>query len=237
MALRAWKPRLQNLCPKKKMSEILIVGALFVLLLGAAAFYFYSRLTYTERKVGLLESILLDIKMTMEMEDDAAHDHLPAAMPTPPQVGGPAPAGGAAPPADEVSAEEKEFYNSVLSEVQNEIVAAATGDGLETVAEVPEDERDELVAPSSRITVNYEAMTRDELVALAEKKGLRTNKRMSKQSVVTLLRSSEGSSNGPAESGNDSAAVAAAAAAATTLEGSGGGAPLDMGMAEEIPLE
>lgn len=214
------------------MSEILIVGALFVLLLGAAAFYFYSRLTYTERKVGLLESILLDIKMTMEMEDDAAHDHLPAAMPTPPQAGGPAPV--AAAPTDEVSAEEKEFYNSVLSEVQNEIVAAATSDGLETVAEVPEDEREAPVA-SSRVTVNYEAMTRDELVALAEKKGLRTNKRMSKQSVVTLLRSSEGQSNDAVESGNDSGAVAAAAT--TSLEGSAGGAPLDMGMAEEIPLE
>ena len=51
------------------MGEVLFFTAIMLLLLGAASFYFYARLTYTEKKLNLLETILLDIKMMVEMEE------------------------------------------------------------------------------------------------------------------------------------------------------------------------
>ena len=59
------------------MSEILIFVLLFLVVSGAMAFYFYSRMLYSERKISLLESVLLDIKMSMEMEQEAKNDHMP----------------------------------------------------------------------------------------------------------------------------------------------------------------
>lgn len=56
------------------MNEALFLSAILLLLIGAMGFYFYSRVTYTDKKINLLESILLDIKMNMDMESQL---HIP----------------------------------------------------------------------------------------------------------------------------------------------------------------
>ena len=45
------------------------MASVLLLLIGAMGFYFYTRILYTEKKISLLETILLDIKMMLEMED------------------------------------------------------------------------------------------------------------------------------------------------------------------------
>jgi len=52
------------------MIDVLFLSVILLILVGAMGFYFYSRLSYTDKRINLLESILLDIKMTMEMETD-----------------------------------------------------------------------------------------------------------------------------------------------------------------------
>ena len=56
------------------VTELLVLGFIVFVLVGSMSFYFYSRMMYVERKINLLETILLDIKMTMEMEDSRVRD-------------------------------------------------------------------------------------------------------------------------------------------------------------------
>jgi hypothetical protein len=98
------------------MSETLIIGVLFVLLLAAVTFYFHSRMLYSERKIGLLENVLLDIKINMEMASEHGNDHLP----------------GAVPSSNKVASSEKDemaFYNSILEEVKTDALRPILPDG------------------------------------------------------------------------------------------------------------
>lgn len=229
------KPRPENLAAKKRMNEVLIVGMLFLVLLGATAFYFYSRLLYTERKMGLIESILLDIKMSMDMEEE--HDVVyegkigpggKVSM-TPPQ----APAPQAQPSSTE---NDIAYYNAVLE-------STPTSEDTTKVTEMPPEmpspmppapPAPQVVAPQPlpASEINYDAYSRDELAAIAERRGLRVTKRMGKTAIVNLLRESGANPSGAPEQ-----EVADGVPASSSLEGSGGGAPLDAGMVEELSVD
>jgi hypothetical protein len=202
------------------MSEILIFVLLFLVVSGAMAFYFYSRMLYSERKISLLESVLLDIKMSMEMEQEAKNDHMPT---IPPRSASSEP--------EELKDEtdnDAAYYNSVLETV-NEDLAATT----EAVAEEATEAMEATGAPSAETTfVEYEAMTRDEVAALAEKRGIRVVKRQAKSNIITLLRESDRNSSGASETGKD--VPVGTSPALSTMEGTAGGAPLDIGAVEVL---
>jgi hypothetical protein len=202
------------------MSEILIFVLLFLVLSGAMAFYFYSRMLYSERKISLLESVLLDIKMSMEMEQEAKNDHMPT-IPPPSHLHLSEP--------EELKDEtdnDSAYYNSVLETVNEELVTEATG-AAEPVA------TDETAAPLAGTPfVEYEAMSRDELAALAEKRGIRVVKRQAKSNIIALLRESDRNSSGTSETGKD--VPVGASSALPSVEGTSGGAPLDMGAVEVL---
>jgi hypothetical protein len=228
------------------MNDTIIVGAFMLILLAAVSFYFYSRLVYAERKIGLLESILLDLKMAMEMSENE-HDHLPGGVPASNKIVESAPAGV-------TSEEEAAFYSSVLEEVQKEAASSSeeatmppaapwntlpftpdlsgpTGT-LEPTTTLPQSSQPSI----SKVEVNYEAMTRDELAVLAEKRGLRTTKRMSKQNIISLVREADKNTYGTSETGRDAEAdgPSGASTGIASLEGSNSGAPLDMEQVEDI---
>lgn len=191
------------------MNEVFIVGALLLILMAAAAFFLYSRLLYAERKIGLIESILLDIKMSMEMEEEVRPVMPPKEAPVFAQV-------------DETAAEaltteaDVAYYSSVI---ESAVEAPAVED-----AEVAEPVAQEQI-PATQL--NYDAYTRDELAAIAEKRGLRVTKRMSKGAITDLLRGSEQTSSAAPVAGDEQPM----GAAITT-----GGAPLDNGPLEEVEL-
>lgn len=58
------------------LSDTLTIGLLLVLLFGAIALYMYTRIQQAEQKISLLESILLDLKMGLEIK---SFSELPAA--------------------------------------------------------------------------------------------------------------------------------------------------------------
>ena len=228
------------------MNDTLILGAFVLILLAAVSFYFYSRILYSERKIGLLESILLDIKMNIEMEDDRhEHEHLPGVVPISNKI-------------VESNSEDAAFYSSILEEVQKEASQQAdlgdseslpssapwagmsfppglgpTGSDEQTVATSPE--------PDSHIQpeVNYEAMTRDELSTLADKRGLRATKRMSKQNVISLLREADKNTYSGSQSGSNgfNNGPSGASTGIISLEGSADGAPLDISSGEGNAVE
>lgn len=198
------------------MSEVLFVSSVLLLLIGAMAFYFYSRIAYTERKIQLLETIMLDIKMMVEMEDSerrivlqAPHGVVKRSMPPVPVE---APVAGATPEA--VLSEPESLETTDSEELKNE--AEFYNSVIESAAAAPE-----LVASATGISTEYESMSRDEIASLAEKRGLRVTKRMNRQTITSMLRDSDKNSSTPDELGKDGTAVLG-----SSIENKG--APLDV---------
>jgi hypothetical protein len=168
------------------MSSAVVVGVLLLIIVGATTFYLYSRIVYSERKISLMENILLDIKMAMEMErevhngSDDNHTHAKELV---------------EPKFENVTKDDTEYYNSVL---ENAAIEA------EELKPTPAAE----VAPTSDVPVvtgsaNFDELTRDELVAIAEKKGLRVTKRATKQQIISLVRDADKNTSGLPETGTD----------------------------------
>ena len=53
------------------LGDTLTIGLILILLFGSIALYLYTRVQQTEQKVGLLESIVLDLKLTGEIQSFA----------------------------------------------------------------------------------------------------------------------------------------------------------------------
>lgn len=176
------------------MAEAIFVAAMLLLLIGAMGFYFYSRMAYNEKKMNLLETILLDIKMMMEMED--------APPPLPPRkehvvLGEPEMVPSSE--VEELKEDASEYYAGVIESVVSSSADAAPADTVVNVT------------PAT----DYEALNRDELAALAEKRSLRVTKRMNRQTLLTLLRESDKNTSVATEQevdGSSSSAVTAGAA-------------------------
>jgi hypothetical protein len=155
------------------------------MIVSATTFYLYSRIVYSERKISLMENILLDIKMAMEMEREVHgasngndHNH-----------------GLVEPKFENVTKDDTEYYNTVLEN------AAIEAEELKPTPSVE-------AAPSSDVPVvpdstSFDELTRDELVAIAEKKGLRVTKRATKQQIISLVRDADKNSSGLPETGTD----------------------------------
>lgn len=180
------------------MNESIFVTAILLLLVGAMGFYFYTRIAYTDKKLGLLESLLLDLKMHMDMEVPL---HIP------PPVKEPEPFEPE--DSEELKADEAAMYTSVM-----ESAAAVPEEVVVTVAE----------ESSSASAVDYDSMSREDLMSLAQKKGLRVTKSMKKGAVVNLLRESEKNSSTVSNMDGGS-------------ESSEMGAPISMEDTVELPME
>lgn len=164
------------------MSETLFLAAVLLLLIGATGMYFYSRVSYVDRKLNYLESILIDFRMKQEMEKRA-----PPFMPIPVKAPEPLESDDS----EELN-DEKAFYSSVIDSVANEVPPP-------TDEEAPQD-------ATNVIATDYDAMTRDEVAAIAEKKSIRVTKRMNKVTLINLLRESEKNASATVEVGKDEGA-------------------------------
>ena len=148
------------------LSESLTIGLLLTLVFGSLCFYIYSRVSYVERRVGLMENILLDIKMNQD-------NQMTHVLPTAPY---------------NVSFQQV----SVLPEKQ-EIVELPT---IATEEAVVEEEAytsvlNEAHGDTPKKEENYDTMTKDELLEVAKQKGLRVGNRPGREKLLQLLRKSE----------------------------------------------
>jgi hypothetical protein len=152
------------------MKEAVTIGLFLVLVFGAVSFYLYSRLSYTEKRLGLMENMLLDIKMGIDgmnkEEPEYAPEPVPGEQPQPVEEA-----------ETEVLPEEENYYQSVL---------ASAGSS---------DKQEQEVSPTQP-TPNYESMSKDELVALCEKKGLKVGKRPGRKDLIAALRKGDSTSKG-----------------------------------------
>lgn len=182
------------------MSESLSVALFMFLIFGTVCFYLYSRMSYTEKRVSLIENMLLDIKMTM----DAAGRDEPEFVPEP--VGRPMPVlstegemlpslGGGMPDAN---SNEENLYKNILSEMRDaeEISSDDQPFSSENQMEMPQEEEEQQQRPPSpppapssvKVTPNYEAMIKSELIALCEKRQLKVSGKKQRADLIGALR-------------------------------------------------
>ena len=170
------------------MNDLLTVSLVLILLFGAVSLYIYTRIQQCEQKLNLVESILLDIKMSAELRE----------YPDVPVKSEPLPTSyveqhvSAAPFHDEQAtpfAEEDETTGLDSSDLSEpEALPEAT---VVSIAPVTK--------PS--VSVNYESMTLAELKSLAKQRGITGSSSMKRSQILEALHTSDNKSSGPVDGG------------------------------------
>ncbi len=163
------------------LSDSLTIGILLVLIFGAVSFYLYSRLSQNEKRVSLLENLLLTLKMNTEASLDGP-DMVEA-------VGGPVPLSE-----EDVESLHEEEYADFLKDIpttkQPETITTTTN-AEEEAEELLRSMGDNTVpfdtSSSRSIDVNYESMSVKELKAIARERGL-TGIPQNKAGIIDLLK-------------------------------------------------
>lgn len=180
------------------LSEALIIGLVVLLLCGAMSFYMYVRLTFLEKKVTVMESILVDVRVALDtvmMEHNPPPpvpiSHTPGA-----QLSAPAPLD----PSESEAIPEENFYSTVLEQAHEK---EENSDATSEPVPAGEVSSEAVASASTVVEPNYDAMTRKELAALAEKKGLRVKRDMNRSDVLSLLRRSNPTENDQVSTGTE----------------------------------
>lgn len=197
------------------LSDTLTVGLVLVLLFGSIALYLYTRIQQAEQKISLLESILLDLKMSAEIKsyselpaENISHRHhefstehidnsyqpfdddddvYPGAV-----VGSSSPIKSNS-PAPSVSSNIDDTDNNEVDNYKS-VIADAIKDDVE------------ISESTSKVSVNYESMTLKELQTLAKTRGISGAGSMKKNSIIEALKTSDRSVSSvePGSLGNNS---------------------------------
>ena len=211
--------------------ESILIAVVTLIICSAACFYVYIRQSHFEKKLMMVESILVDVKMAMDtiMTEGIMPAPAPISGPSQPIGGG---GGGMGAAIDAEQIPEENFYSSVLAAAHEE-AAAPTGSAggeednsvenileeMNRVASADAAAADQMpalvadvaapvavaasVAPTEQRGPNIDAMTKQELVALAEQRGLRAKKTMNRTELLNLLRTNTPLQNRDSETGVD----------------------------------
>jgi len=165
------------------LSESIAVGVLLMLIFGSAAIYLYSRITYTEKRLGMMESLLVDIKMMIESTEQG-----PPVLPVASVHSYQPPAFDAKLEAEAPQREDESVYADMLQQTPD---VSGEAEPVASPVEV-----------ATKVGPNYDAMTRTELAALVEQRGGRTTKRTGRGELINMLRTLDASKNEAAVSGD-----------------------------------
>lgn len=171
------------------LSDTLTVGFVLVLLFGSIALYLYTCIQQSEQKISLLESILLDLKMSAEFK---SYTELPAEH----EVVHVKPVVAAAKNDAESDHNAYVSFDDAAEEEEN-----STALEVEELAPFsqpsPKKEQVEPLAESSVLDIveesvsNYETMSLKELQSLALTRGITGAKSMKKGPLQEALRTSD----------------------------------------------
>ena len=158
------------------LNDTLTIGLVLVLLFGSIALYLYTCIQQSEQKISLLESILLDIKMSGEIKSytELPADDAPSGSVTPNNSPNASNASNASSHTDDTYAPFDEEKETV---VEADTVIDVDGDLEEKLNEAAEyqaavSDAIEEVASSPKSEVVYESMSLKELQALAKSRGI-----------------------------------------------------------------
>jgi hypothetical protein len=196
--------------------DALIVGLIVLLICGAAIFYLYMRISFYERKGSMMESVIVDLKVAIDSLMSSGQGGGAAPVPISPTPEPAAPVELSAPvPLESSESEdipEESFYSSVLEQAHETVPEG--GVTLDKVMETLD--ADEAAEP------DLDAMTKNDLLALAEKRGLRAKKSATRTEILNLLRRSSPLQNSGMTAGADNGSTAAALDGSVVDLGQGG---------------
>jgi hypothetical protein len=192
------------------LSEAIIIGIVVLLLCVAISFYIYVRLSFLEKKVSVMESILVDVRVALDsIMSEHMHHPPPAPIAFTPgvELSTPAPLESS----ESETVPEENFYSSVLEQAHDKV--PESGVTADTALESFDDEKAGSTdttnitvttnVPTSSVGPNIDAMTRQELVSLAESKGLRVKRSLNRAEVLALLRRSNPTQNDSVSTGTE----------------------------------
>lgn len=179
------------------LSETLTLGLVLVLLFGSICLYLYTRIQQNEQKLNLVESILIDLKMTNEMKN---YPDLPAPTSVAP---GPTVLNVSAFTSDKFEVADKQIP-TVIEVVDSDKLASGSPAPVEEsykdaikeavgVTDVTADAIEEahnVETGSVKIGANYQSMTMNELKALAKQRGV-VSSGMRRQQLIEALQTSD----------------------------------------------
>ena len=185
------------------LGDTLTVGLILVLLFGSIALYLYTRVQQTEQKVGLLESIVLDLKLTGEIQSftdpqESLMSIAPVPVPVAPvsvPVPVPAPAPVPVPAASVVSSDYTPFLDDEDEENKDMVQPMTEVEHL-PLEDVPVQEEVAFHPVSS-----YDGLSLKELQALVRSRGLVVEKGAKKQTLLDLLKHQDAMEESGAKSG------------------------------------
>lgn len=180
------------------LSDAVVIGTVLGLVFAAVCYYIYTRVIQSERKMGLMENILLDLKVTMEQS--VMQQITSAPLPTEQEESA---------TQHEESSQFREIHlesprtprgSSSFSQAQHTpVVMERHGQDLEEQHESISSEESERFVPSipspsqnlqtsSSVSVNYEAMTYKELIVEGRKRHVVGYSHMTKAALCDALR-------------------------------------------------
>ena len=177
------------------LGDSLTVGIVLALIFGAVCFYLYSRMSQNEKRVGLLENLLLSLKMSTEASLFGPDMVEPTSSPAPLT-------------STDVEEVTEENYAEMLKGLGS---AAAVAPSPAPAAPAPaplgaeESVSDEKAAEellrsldTRKMDANYESMSMKELYALAKQRGISGGGQMRKRELIdTLKRQGEDAPSAP----------------------------------------
>lgn len=172
------------------LSDSVTIGIVLALVFGALFFYLYSRLTQNEKRVSLIENMLIDLKMTFEgswmqgvgsIHEEHEEESHPVVNHVEP-VSAPEPLNQ-----EDVDVNDEDIYKEVLEQSA-------------PLAEVPETKTFEVTASGqgksnslqvTKVQPNYESMSTKELRNLVKSRGLTMTKDTGKKELIATLRKAD----------------------------------------------
>lgn len=199
------------------LSDTLTVGLVLVLIFGSIALYLYTRIQQAEQKISLLESILLELKMSSEVksyselpasEDDnknektteeSTNNYVPFSESDDESSKDNTNDYYSGEVTDEKSPSPSPSVSSKLDEIEAEEIEV---EQYKSVIASAVDEEVNTLPKASKVSVNYESMTLKELQTLAKSRGIIGASSMKKNPIIEALKTSDRSQGRPIEPGS-----------------------------------
>lgn len=182
------------------MNDALMIGIVLTLVFGAVIFYLYNRLSMTERKMGLVEGVLTDLKIMMDaapfsMEPPQSH-RMQEFEPTPEflnAISGPFPLKEEE--VEEVSVSEEDYKQALEQALDN---PSLNKEVPYKSLQIDELAGSPLTATNAinvtKLSPDLDSMTLKELQTLAKQKGLTVNPGTRRKAIIDMLKSSSDAS-------------------------------------------
>lgn len=177
------------------MNDALMIGIVLTLVFGAVIFYLYNRLSMTERKMGLVEGVLTDLKIMMDAApfmSGHVHNEHPSMQEFEPSpeylnaISGPFPLKEEE--VEDVASSEDEYKQAMATPLTSSETPYKSLQ-IDELAGAPVTATNAISV--TKLSPDLESMTLKELQTLARQKGLTLNAGTRRKAIIDMLKSSD----------------------------------------------